>query len=60
MINEYLQNLQKFSKTHSVQVSAYSNTWTEWIGLSEFLKKTKQNRQKKKKKKKKKRACFLR
>ena len=32
-----------FSKTHSVQISAYSNAWTEWIGPSDL----KQNKTKK-------------
>ena len=32
--NRYLEN--QCSKTHSVQISTYSNTWTEWIGLSIF------------------------
>ena len=34
--NGFLEKTCKFSKTHSVQNSIYSNTWTEWIGLSEF------------------------
>ena len=35
--NGYHENLL-VSKTQSVQISAYSNIWTEWIGLSEFKK----------------------
>ena len=42
--NGYLE-ICEFSKTHSVQIIAYSNTWAEWIWLSEldseFLKKKK-------------------
>ena len=29
----------QFSRTHSIQISAYSKAWTELIVLSEFLKK---------------------
>ena len=35
--NRYHENLL-VSKTQSVQISAYSNIWTEWIGLSELKK----------------------
>ena len=34
--NEYHENLSVF-KTYPVQLSAYSNTWSRWIQLSEFL-----------------------
>ena len=38
--NWYLENMLVY-KTHSVPISAYSNAWAGWLGLSEFLKKKK-------------------